>query len=60
MPNFMNPIYKIYFENKILNNLPVQKQKEKLANVKYTCKGFWNVVTNYNIYKSIIWNRCTL
>lgn len=47
--NLNDIFYKIYFENKILNNLPVQKQKEKLANVKYPCKGFWNVVTNYNI-----------
>lgn len=47
--NLNDIFYKTYFENKILNNLPVQKQKEKLANVKYPCKGFWNVVTNYNI-----------
>lgn len=47
--NLNDIFYKIYFENKILNNLPVQKQKEKLANVKYPCKGFRNVVTNYNI-----------
>ncbi len=38
-----------YFEGKKLNNLPIEEQRKKLVNVKYPCKGFWNIAKNYNI-----------
>ncbi len=40
---------KTYYEKGILNNLPVEKQKEKLKNVAYPCKEFWDIATNYDI-----------
>lgn len=40
---------KTYFERKELNNLPIEEQRKKLCNVKYPCKGFWEIATNYNI-----------
>lgn len=47
--NLGNIFNSTYFENRILNNLPLEKQKEKLINVIYPCKGFWNVARNYNV-----------
>ena len=41
--------YKTYFENKKINNLPIEIQKEKLSNVQYPNKNFWNIATKYNI-----------
>jgi len=38
-----------YFENKELNNLPIEKQIQKLKNVSYPCKPFWDIASNYNI-----------
>ena len=32
-----------------LCNLRIEKQKEKLVEVKYPCKEFWEVVSKYNI-----------
>lgn len=66
--NLNDIFYKTYFENKILNDLPLAKQKEKLINVQYLCKGFWKVATQYNIrvlygidahYKGqiVLWNE---
>lgn len=40
---------KTYFENKKLNNQPIEEQRKKLVNVEYPCKGFWKVASNYNI-----------
>lgn len=47
--NLANIFNKTYYENKQLNNDPIEKQKEKLSNVDYPCKDFWEIVTNYNI-----------
>ena len=47
--NLNDIFYKTYFENRKINNLPIEKQKEKLTNVKYPCKDFWNVAINYNV-----------
>ena len=38
-----------YFENKKLNNDSIERQKEKLSNVEYPCRGFWEIATKYNI-----------
>lgn len=46
----INGVYKhTYFENKIENNDPYEKQKERLINVEYPCKAFWNIAKNYDI-----------
>lgn len=46
----LHDIFKnMYFENKELNNLPIQKQIPKLKNVSYPCKQFWDIASNYNI-----------
>lgn len=48
----LNRIFtKIYYdqETNILNNEPIEKQKEKLSEVLYPCKGFWEVAAKYNI-----------
>ncbi len=47
--NLNDIFYKTYFENKKLNDYPIEKQKEKLSHVQYPNKGFWNVSTKYNI-----------
>ena len=47
--NLNNIFANTYYENRELNNLPIEKQKNKLINVKYPCREFWKVVTNYNI-----------
>lgn len=46
----LNDIFKkIYYENRELNFLPVEEQREKLKNVVYPCKEFWEIASNYNI-----------
>ena len=47
--NLNNIFIKTYYENKMLNNLPINKQKEKLSKVSYPCKEFWDIATKYNI-----------
>lgn len=47
--NLNNIFAKTYYENKKLNNEPIEKQKEKLKNVVYPNKKFWEIVTKYNI-----------
>lgn len=40
---------KVYYENNGLNNLNDEKKKEILSEIKYPCKGFWDIATKYNI-----------
>lgn len=47
--NLNNIFANTYFENRTLNNETLEKQKEKLQNVFYPCKEFWNVATKYNV-----------
>lgn len=47
--NLNDIFYKTYFENRKLNNDPIEKQKEKLFKVSYPCKEFWNIATKYDI-----------
>lgn len=47
--NLNDIFYKTYFENRKLNNEPIEKQKEKLLKVSYPCKEFWNIATKYDI-----------
>ena len=47
--NLNNIFANTYYENKILNNEPIEKQKEKLANVAYPCKQFWEIASKYKI-----------
>ncbi len=47
--NLNDIFYKTYFENRKLNDYPIEKQKEKLSHIQYPNKGFWNVATKYNI-----------
>lgn len=47
--NLNNIFAKTYYENKKLNNVSIEKQREKLIKVSYPCKEFWNIVASYNI-----------
>lgn len=47
--NLNNIFNNTYYENKKLNNLPIEEQREKLAKVKYPYKNFWEIAKNYNI-----------
>ena len=47
--NLAQVFNKTYFENKKLNNDSIEKQKEKLSNVVYPCRAFWEIATKYNI-----------
>lgn len=47
--NLNNIFANTYYENRKLNNLPIEIQKEKLINVSYPCKEFWNIATKYNV-----------
>lgn len=47
--NLNNLFNNTYYENGILNDLSIEKQKEKLLNVKYPCKEFWKIASNYDI-----------
>lgn len=38
-----------YYKDKILNNDSIEKQKERLTDIVYPCKGFWEIASNYNI-----------
>lgn len=47
--NLNNIFANTYYENRTLNNEPIEKQKLKLVNVSYPCKGFWEIVSQYDI-----------
>ena len=47
--NLNNIFANTYFENRTLNEESLDKQKQKLKNVFYPCKEFWNIATKYNI-----------
>lgn len=47
--NLNNIFANTYYENRILNNEPIEKQRPKLVNVAYPCKDFWEIVSQYNI-----------
>lgn len=47
--NLNNIFSNTYYEQKKLNHLPIEKQREKLKNVKYPCKEFWDIVSQYKI-----------
>ena len=47
--NLSNIFANTYYENRKLNNEQFEKQKEKLKNVFYPCKEFWNLATKYNV-----------
>ena len=47
--NLNNIFAKTYYEDKKLNNFPIEEQRKKLVNVTYPCKEFWNIVTKYNV-----------
>ena len=47
--NLNNIFAKTYYENKKLNNFPIEEQIRKLSNVSYPCKNFWEIVTQYDI-----------
>lgn len=38
-----------YYESRKLNNIEIEKQKDKLSKVDYPCKEFWSIATKYNI-----------
>lgn len=40
---------KVFFEGKKLKNPSIEEQRNKLINVKYPCKEFWDIAKNYNI-----------
>lgn len=47
--NLAKVFNKTYFEDKKLNDDPIEKQKEKLSKVDYPRKEFWEIVTQYDI-----------
>lgn len=47
--NLNNIFVKTYYENRTLNNQPIEEQRKKLKNVLYPCKEFWQIASNYNI-----------
>lgn len=47
--NLNDIFYKTYFIGKKLNNDSIEKQKEKLINIQYPCKNFWNIAKEYDI-----------
>lgn len=38
-----------YYKDKVLNNDSIEKQKERLTDIKYPCREFWEIASNYNI-----------
>ncbi len=38
-----------YYKDKILNNDSIETQRERLTNIKYPCREFWEIASNYNI-----------
>lgn len=47
--NLNNIFANTYYENRKLNDYPIDVQREKLKRVKYPCKDFWKIASNYNI-----------
>lgn len=47
--NLNNIFANTYFKNRALNNESLEKQKERLKDVFYPCKEFWNIATKYDI-----------
>lgn len=47
--NLNNIFANTYYENRRLNHLPIEKQKENLYKVVYPCREFWNIAAKYNI-----------
>ena len=47
--NLNNIFSKTYYENRELNHDSIEKQKEKLKNVSYPCREFWNIASQYDI-----------
>ena len=47
--NLNDIFYKTYYIGKKYNNDSIEKQKEKLINVQYPCKDFWNIAKNYDV-----------
>lgn len=47
--NLNNIFANTYYENRKLNNIPIQEQRMKLVNVAYPSKQFWRVASNYNL-----------
>lgn len=39
----------VFYEDKKIHVLPTDEQKKRLSKVKYPCKQFWKIATNYNI-----------
>ena len=47
--NLKNIFKETYRQNENFNKLSMKKQKEKLENVSYPCKEFWEIASQYNI-----------
>lgn len=47
--NLNNIFFYTYYENRKMNNFPIEEQKRKLINVAYPNKQFWKIVSNYNV-----------
>lgn len=47
--NLNNIFSNTYYENRTLNNEPIEKQRMKLVNVSYPCREFWEIVSQYKI-----------
>lgn len=47
--NLNNIFYNTYFRNRTLNNESFEIQKERLKDVFYPCRGFWEIASKYNI-----------
>jgi len=48
--NISNIFYNTYLDkNKVLNNDPIEVQRQRLKNVFYPCKEFWEIATKYDI-----------
>ncbi len=47
--NLNNIYYNLFFRNENSNNLSIEEKRERISNVIYPCKGFWNVASKYNI-----------
>lgn len=47
--NLNNIFNHTYYENNKYNQDSIEKQKEKLENVEYPCKEFWEIVAKYDV-----------
>ena len=47
--NLNNIFKKVYYENKVIVNLPIEEQRDKLKNVVYPYREFWEIVSKYNV-----------